>query len=277
MRPLPNSFLLGTEASTVWVASDLKGDANLPLLADPDRLFASSECETIKDQRKIKVGRIALKLRGRIQGVYLKRYNPYCWRYRVGSLFFPSAAVRSWLGAHALLRAGFHTGRPIAAVESRAWGMLAKSFYLSEEVAGKTADAYWLEKLSPACGEGRVDRRRFLQELAGLFRSLHGLGLYHNDLKDANILVCSEQGKLSFNLLDLEGIRRYGRLSERRKVKNLVQLNRTMGRYLTRSQKLHWLRAYLGDAFSDRKEKRRWIERILKESRRRDLRSLRKG
>lgn len=276
MRPLPNSFFLATEASTLWVSRDLKGDPNLSLLADPDRLFASPECEIIKDQRKIKVGRVPVKVAGRTVGIYLKRYNPYSWRYRLGSLFFASAAVRSWIGAHTLLQAGFHTGRPIAAVESRALGLLAKSFYLSEEVKGKTVDAYWREELLPA-RERRLDRRGFLQELAGLFRSLHASGLYHNDLKDANILVRPEQGKPCFYLLDLEGIRSYGRLSESRRVKNLVQLNRTMGRYLAKSQKLYWLKAYLGNHFSDRRERRRWIQRILKESRRRDLRSLRKG
>ena len=46
-------------------------------------------------------------------------------------------------------------------------------------------------------------------------------------------------------LLDLEGVRQYRALSESRRIKNLVQLNRTLGRYLRNVQKLWVLQAYL--------------------------------
>jgi len=251
------------------------------LFSDPDQLFTSPQCEIIKDQKKIKVGRVQLEIGGKTRRIYLKRYNVFSRRYRLGSLFFPSAASRSWVGAKILLGAGFHTGRPIAAVEHRSWGVLAKSFYLSEEIpGGKTVDAYWSEELIPISGpEGFHRRRIFLKDLAVLFRSLHGRNIYHNDLKDANIIVASGDTRQDrcFYLLDLEGIRKYRILNRRRRIKNLVQLNRTMGTLLRASEKLYWLKVYLGKVFFDRRERRRWIKRVLEESARRDLRSLRKG
>ncbi|MFQ5902785.1 MAG: lipopolysaccharide kinase InaA family protein, partial [Candidatus Binatia bacterium] len=243
-------------------------------------LFSFPECEIIKDQRKIKVGRVQLEIGGKLKWIYLKRYNAFSWRYRLGSLFVPSAATRSWVGAGILMHAGFHTGQPIAAVECRSLGMLTKSFYLSEEISrGKTADAYWREELMPMGGpQGFRRRRDFLKGLAMLFRSLHEKRIYHNDLKDANILVCSGNGhqEESFYLLDLEGIRRYRHLNRQRQIKNLVQLNRTMGKFLRWSEKLYWLKIYLGAVFFDRGEKRKWIGRALEESDRGDRRSLRK-
>lgn len=279
MKSLP-SQTIRIGSSLLWLAPELREDPHLRLFVDPDALFSFPQCEVIKDQKKIKVGRVPLVIGGRARQVYLKRYNAFSWRYRLGSLFGYSPARRSWIGANILLEAGFRTGQPIAAVECRSWGMLTKSFYLSEEIpAAKTADDYWRQELGFAGAEGFRRRRRFLAGLAKLFHSLHGRGIYHNDLKDANILVRSGNGGAdeSFYLLDLEGIRSYRHLNRRRQIKNLVQLNRTFGKFLRGSQKLYWLRGYLGKIFADRKEKKQWIRQILSESRRRDRRSLRKN
>ncbi len=126
--------------------------------------------------------------------------------------------------------------------------------------------------------EGFRQRRIFLGALAALFRSLHEMGIYHNDLKDANIFVRRDENiqEGSFYLLDLEGIRRFRHLGERRRVKNLVQLNRTMGRMLSNTKKIYFLKTYLGEIFSDGTIKREWIRRIIKVSEREDRRSLRR-
>lgn len=278
--PLAHHNFLRIGSSSLWIAGDLDGDPKLELLADPDFLFSFPHCEIVKDQRKIKVGRVPLEIGGKVKAIYLKRYNVFSWRYRLGSLFVPSPASRSWAGAEILLSTGFRTGRPIAAVECRSWGMVTKSFYLSEEIAGaRTVDVYWRDELIPVMGSEGIRRRlNFLKGLAALFRSLHERNIYHNDLKDANILVCPGSGfREEFYLLDLEGIRRCRRLSRRRQIKNLVQLNRTMGKFLRKSEKLYWLNMYLGVVSGDRGEKKKWIRRVLEGSDRGDWRSLRKG
>lgn len=281
MRRYPDHLTVQGGPCSLWAARGLCGDREIRLLMDPDRLFSLPECEVIKDQRKIKVGRVPVEIGGKTHRVYLKRYNAFSWRYRLLSLLAPSGAVRAWTGARILLGAGFHTGQPVAAVECRSWGMLTKSFYLSEEIPeSKTVDVYWHQSLSVVDGrEGFRRRCSFLKSLAEMFRSLHAQNIYHNDLKDANILVCAGnpgEAELLY-LLDLEGIRRCRRLSTRRRIKNLVQLNRTLGRFLHASQRLYFLKAYLGPAFSDRKSRRKWVRRVVGLSRRRDRRSLQKG
>jgi hypothetical protein len=267
--------------TSLWLDRSLNGASIVDSIADPDSFFNLPECQIIKDERKIKVGRIPLEVHGKRTNIYLKRYNAFSWRYRVSSLFSFSGAVRSLKGAAILSQAKITTARPVAAMESRLWGMLDRSFFISEEIeGGRTADAYWRETLSTFEGtQGSRRRGNFLRNLAQLFRSLHEQHIYHDDLKDANILIAPGpyEGSELFYLLDLEGIRRYRNLSRRRRVKNLVQLNRTLGRYLRRTEKLRFLRYYLGPAFFNRGEKRSWIGRILQQSSRWDRRSTQKS
>jgi hypothetical protein len=118
------------------------------LAPDPDHFFDLPGCEIIKDQKKIKVARIKIEIQGDMKTVYVKRYNAFSWRYRLGSLFQSSGALKSLNGAAILSESGILTARPLAAVDSRSWGMLNRSFFLSEEIEnGKTADAYWREEL----------------------------------------------------------------------------------------------------------------------------------
>lgn len=280
MQANPDYLRLRLGDCSLWISRDAYDAAAIEVLADPDRLFSLPGAEIVKDQKKIKVARISGSVVGKTANVYLKRYNAFSWRYRLFSILRSSAAWRAWRGAAILIENGFRTGRPVAAVECRSWGMLTKSFYISEEIPmGETIDDYWRRELA-AWGrhEGFFRRRKFLRDLALLFRSLHQAKVYHNDLKDANILfsACKNGAQESFHLLDLEGVRLYRYLSNGRRIKNLVQLNRTMGKLLQRTQKLYWLRAYLGPFANDEREKRWWIKKVLKRSVRGDLRSMRK-
>jgi tRNA A-37 threonylcarbamoyl transferase component Bud32 len=259
---------------SLHVVRTLTKDLMRNLAPDPDHFFDLPGCEIIKDQKKIKVARVKIEIHGDVKTVYLKRYNAFSWRYKFGSLFQSSGALKSLDGAAILAESGIRTARPLAAVDSRSWGMLNRSFFLSEEIEnGKTADAYWREELLTVKGkEGTQRRKRFLQGIGELFRCLHQQNVYHNDLKDANILVQPEfsTGGEHFYLLDLEGIRRYRRLNRRRQTKNLVQLNRTLGKYLRATEKLRFLESYLGPSFSNRIDKRDWVVSVLRQSNRLD-------
>jgi serine/threonine protein kinase len=266
-------FVLEKHGSlSIRVVRDLVQRLIPSVVSDPDYFFDLPGCEIIKDQRKIKVARVRIEIHGDVKTVFVKRYNAFSWRYRFTSFFRSSGAVRSLNGAAILAESGIRTLRPLAAVESRSWGMLNRSFFLSEEIEGsKTVDAYWREELVPVKGkEGMQRRKRFLRAMGELFHSLHKQGLYHNDLKDANILVCPDplSNAERFYLVDLEGIRRYRRLNRRRQVKNLVQLNRSLGSYLRSTDKLRFLASYLGPLFCNRTHKRDWVASIDRQSNR---------
>ena len=274
MKSLPDFVLIRRGEYSIWIHRGLEKTSIVDRIANPDQLFKESGCVVLKNQKKIKVGRIPIEVSGQRRSVYIKRYNAFSARAKFMSMFNRSGAVRSLQGAAILKRAGISTATPVAAVESRQFGIVMKSFYVSEEIlGGMTADQYWHSMVKDSKRDGW--RRRFLERLASIFQMLHRRGVYHNDLKDANILVVSDQETMSFYLLDLEGVRLYPRLNHSRRIKNLVQLNRTLGRFIRRADKLYFLKVYLGPVFRNRLEKRRWVTEVIEQSRWRDLKTQR--
>jgi serine/threonine protein kinase len=274
VKRFPDFVYRQQSGAAIWFNQERLGTEVNVLLDNPDALFDRPGSVVVKDQLKIKVGRVPLTVAGQPRYVYLKRFNAFSWRYRLGSLFLKSGAVRALHGAYVLMDAGIPAARAIAAVEFRHCGMLTKSFFLTDEITGgKNTRDYWRKDLRAIPGKGAIRRRRkFLQRLALLFRKLHDCNIYHSDLKDSNIFVVpsDELQTESLFLLDLEGIRRCRRLSWRRRVKNLVQLNRPLGKFMRRMDKCVFLNFYLSDVITDRRQKRRWIAAALKRSGRKD-------
>lgn len=237
------------------------------VLARLPALFFEDECKIIKSERKIMVVRLRSEIGGKIKSVYIKQHNALSFAHRLASVFCASAAMRSLSGAATLLERGYATAPPVAAVEYRHWGILIKSLYFSEEISGaKTVESFWRNDLTALKGvAGYVRRRLLLRGLARLFKSLHANGIYHNDLKASNILVLTRgtATEAIFSLIDLQGLRKCLFVSRRRRIKNLAQLNRTLGVRLTRTQKLFFFNAYEDYPLFNRRSKRDLVQRIL--------------
>ena len=254
-----------------WVRDGVRLVDVAPPDGDPDRLLAAPGCRLVKDQRKVTVGVIDAAGFG---PTYVKRYNVSSWRARLASLFVRSPARRALAGSRILEQAGFRAAVPLAAVEYRRWGLVEKSFFLTAEVAGAVpADQFWwaLRDETPRL------RRAFIAAIARLFADLHRAGIYHGDLKDANVLVRRDDQSVVCYLLDLENVRRRRTLPRRRRVKNLVQLHRTLGRLATARDNLFFLRAYLGEQGRSRSARRAWWRRVCAAARRKDLRHALRG
>lgn len=254
-----------------WMRAGLELAALAPPDGDPDRLLASPGCRLIKDQRKVKLGVVDA---AGIGPTYVKRYNVPSWRTRLSSLFVRSPARRALDGSRLLAQAGFRAAAPLAALEYRRWGLVEKSFFLSAEVAGAVpADQFWWD----ARAKSPRLRRTFIAAIARLFAELHRAGIYHGDLKDANVLVRREGDAMACFLLDVEHVRRGRSVPRRRRVKNLVQLHRTLGRLATARENLLFLRAYLGDQGCSRSVRRAWWRRVSAAASRKDLRHALRG
>ena len=266
------------QSLTIFSVAHLGLDKVLMDCPDP---FLEADCEIIKDEKKITVGYLSLQIGGKIKGVYVKQHNALSFGRRLASLFVASAAMRSLWGAAVLLQSGYATARPIAAVEYRRRGILTKSLYLSEEVSGaKTAESFWCEDLMLLKGvQGYQKRRAFLARLARMLNSLHKQKIYHNDLKASNVLVLDRSPPTQevLSLIDLQGLRKCFYVSKRRRIKNLAQLNRTLGTVLSKTQRLFFLESY-GDFYRfNQTEKRNAIKSIFAETSRQAIREKLRG
>ena len=210
--------------------------------ADLDALLESTGCTVVKDQKRIRVYRVLL----RGEPLYIKRYNPYALSVPLEALFRGSKAFRSWKGAGILRDHGIDTAEAVAAVEERRFGITGKSYFITREIEGAEISVLFYEKMFTEGREPLSERRRFIRALASLFRRLHREGIYHNDLKDYNILMRIEGGEYRFFLLDLEGVYLFKTLPRRCRMENLVQIYRTLGRLWSAGDKAAFIREYTG-------------------------------
>ena len=252
-----------------WVAPGVDLEHAIAGDGDPDHLLTRPDCRIVKLQRKVVVGRVETAA----GTLWVKRYAVFAWRVALASLWRASPAFGAWAGAGALAAHGFATPEPIAAIEFRRAGLLRRSFFVTREVAGAvTADMRWQAILAdPDAPRRRAARRAFARALGDLFRRLHTAGLYHNDLKDVNVLVDGSAVAPHLVVLDLERVRALGRVGRRRRVKNLVQLARTLGRQARATDCARFLGMYLG-ATSTRAERRAWATAVARRAAQKDRR-----
>jgi hypothetical protein len=150
-----------------------------------------------------------------------------------------SSAARVWRAAALMRGAGFAVPEPLAALEDRRLGVALRSCAVSRFVEGQALDVLWRARAGAA-------RRALTVAFADWLRRLHAAGIYPQDLRAANVLVAAENPP-AFVLVDLDRVRRYRRLSWRRRRKNVVQVHRSVGRGAPRRESLRFLRRYLDD------------------------------
>jgi len=124
---------------------------------------------------------------------------------------FPSAAdaKRTWVGGNGLLARGIGACRPVA------WA----GRWLVMEDGGPTLSD-WVD--ADFANATDAARREMAHALGTLLARLHARGVYHADLKANNVVWRPGQTP---RLLDYGSVRFGSRVSRRRRVKNLAQLN----------------------------------------------------
>lgn len=121
----------------------------------------------------------------------------------------PRRARTAWLGARGLESRGICT--PAALACSGRWVVM--------EDAGLNLSDWVDAEFAKACPEAHQELARALGELLG---TLHRRGIYHGDLKANNIAWSPGRPPA---LLDTADVRFRRRISRRRRIKNLAQLN----------------------------------------------------
>ena len=173
-----------------------------------------------------------------------------------------SHAVRILRGAKMLETAGFAHPLPLLAAEERTCGSVMASWVVSEALPdARVMSAFIL-------GDGRnFYRRQWLSRLiAQEIRRLHDAGLYTLDMQETNLMLEAAGGEVRIYFLDLEDFRQSRNLSWHRRLLNLIHLDRSIGRFASRTRRLRFLYNYLGGK-PPRAEARAIVRRIMDQRR----------
>src|SRR5581483_11610914 len=147
-------------------------------------------------------------------------------------VFVKRVRTGSWLGGLAAMARGSRVRRSLAALEVRRAGAVTECYLACTALSRATI-------LSRAVfGDGSVDlrrRRALLGAVAHEVRRLHDAGLYTHDLQETNLMVEAGAGAAPrIWFVDLEDFRHARTVSWHRRLTNLIHLDRSLGRFLSR-------------------------------------------
>lgn len=223
-----------------------------------DALMATAGFRTVKDEAKTRAGFVTAGE----QSVFIKRFETKSWADGIIERIRGSRAARSLRGAALLAQAGFACPAPLAALDVRSTGAVRESYLLSEALEQAQTLSAFVDRRPGGTRRDFRWRRKVSRSVASEVRRLHEARLYSSDLQETNLMLEPRGNGVRIYFVDLDGFRRLARVSWRHRVRNLVQLDRSVGRFLSRSERLRFLYDYLGGR-PERAEARRLVGELL--------------
>ncbi|HKV55884.1 MAG TPA: lipopolysaccharide kinase InaA family protein [Candidatus Binataceae bacterium] len=200
--------------------------------------LASPDFRRLKETRRTLAG----FLRVESDVVFVKRVECRPWLKGLAERVRGSRAKRALGGAEVLSRAGFAHPRPLAAFERRHYGAVRASYLVTEALQRPRV----LSRFALSDGRNFTRRQWISQHLALEIRHLHESGCYTRDLQETNLMLEAHGRDLTVFFIDLEDFRRFRKVPQRLRMLNLIHLDRSIGRFVSRSRRLRFLYSYLG-------------------------------
>ena len=200
------------------------------LASDIDRALASDTCKTLKISNQGGVYATTLNA----QPVVIKVFHA---KPKLKDRWRASRAKKSWAAAVSMQGLELNTPKPLAYLESQ-----DKSYFITEAIPGAQSARAWVKPLLHRQSKDFQDNLR--GQVLESFINLYESGLYHGDTKLGNLLVTAPTDPLArrFYWIDLDSVIPT-KPSARQIMRNLIQLNGSLGRGLSPAQR----RAFLKD------------------------------
>jgi len=213
------------------------------LIEQADQLMDSSAFRVVKAEGKTRAGFL---FRPDAAAVFIKRTAVRSMLKGLSQKAAGSRASQALHGAQILRDAGFHCATPLAAMDVTRAGAVRASYLISEALEAAQILSHFALGREGEARHGYPRRKAVSDALASELRRMHDAGIYTHDLQETNIMVRERAGAIRFYFLDLEDFRRTANVSHRRRMLNLVHLDRSIGRFVSRAGRLDFLYAYLG-------------------------------
>lgn len=183
---------------------------------------------------------------------------------RLADRFRGSPARRAWIGGHGLRVRALGAAEPLAWLERQGGIGPSESLVVLEDLDPARPVAAYLRS-----GE-EAEAAEAVAALYELVVALHDRGVVHGDLQAHHVYLRREAERLRPLLLDLEGVRFPRRLSDARRVQALVELNASLPDALVGARERRRLFQRYAAALPFREGLDHTLERVVRESRRRD-------
>jgi tRNA A-37 threonylcarbamoyl transferase component Bud32 len=211
------------------------------------------------------------------QTIYFhKTYLPRNRMERFKNIFLGNRAQREFKGDLLLQANGFYAPKIVIVGQKG-----AHNFIVSQMIPSQLPLQQYFRDVSvlPLIEKKMLHRRKTIAELGQIIGRLHSCGLSHGDLRWGNIIIdASDINHFHFVFLDNERTRQYRYLPDRKRLKNLVQLNMIPAVPVSQTDKLRFIKFYLKENPELMTSKKKWIHRVVRKTRRRlALRLLKKG
>jgi Lipopolysaccharide kinase (Kdo/WaaP) family len=229
------------------------------LIEQADQLMNTPAFRLVKAEGKTRAGFLSCL---DAPTVFIKRTEVRSRLAGVYEMAAGSRASRALHGAKILRAAGFHCATPLAAMDVSRAGAIRASYLLSEALEDAQILSHFALGREGEARHGYARRKAVADGLAVELRLMHDAGIYTRDLQETNIMVKEHGGAMRFYFLDLEDFRGASIMSHRRRMLNLVHLDRSIGRFVSRGGRLDFLYAYLGGQL-DRDARRKAVAEYL--------------
>jgi hypothetical protein len=226
----------------------------------------------LKEGKRSSVTLLRFPWEGKQYSLCCKQYSLPTWPIKLRASLLPSRSRRSFDAARHFLQAGIQTARPLAVIEKRCCGILQESFFLMEDISSLPGmPEYIARNFSPPLSKDLLRRKKqFIEDFARFLREVHQKGVYQTDFKTTNIFVEEfPGGTTGFWLVDLDQVVFSRRVSLRRRLKNLCQLNTSLPAVITLEDRLRFYRSYWEKTRLDTRD-RKVIAEILRASQKRN-------
>ncbi len=213
--------------------------------------------------------------------LYVKEFTNRGFIRLLETLFYVHRGRRAWKAGNLLRVLRVPCAEPVALIEARRCGLPHTSYLVMKEIPNAVRlDTFLVSRYSRDSGlrarKEILEKRDLIREGACALRAFHARKIYHKDLSAKNLLVNPDSnGERRFYCVDLDSLQFPPRLSLRRRLKNLAQLNGVPS-CVTTTDKMRFYKEYFGVGTLSMKHKL-FLRIISRLSRRRFLLSRQSG
>lgn len=201
---------------------------------------------------------------------YFKEFHDRGMKDKLKKLIGSTRSERAFKAGQTLLEKGFLTPFPVAHGLEKACCLVRRNFLITREVPGERTYQYFQSRFPlPLSAQMYAEKRALIHAAGHEIGRLHRMGICHGDLRVGNIIINGRGSSTQFFFIDNERTQFYRTIPERKRMKNLVQLNMVLLPHITRTDRLRFFNTYVMENPVLLSNKKSLIREILRITRKR--------